>query len=33
MIIYFLRSRIAKTAVIDNDLNPVWNEAFRIEVN
>ncbi|XP_023324728.1 phospholipase D alpha 1 [Eurytemora carolleeae] len=26
------KSRIAKTAVIDNDLNPVWNEAFRIEV-
>ena len=25
-------ARIAKTSVIDNDLNPVWNEKFRIEV-
>ena len=25
-------ARIAKTSVIDNDLNPVWNETFRIEV-
>ena len=24
-------ARIAKTSVIDNDLNPVWNEKFRIE--
>ena len=26
------KARIAKTAVIDNSLNPVWNEAFKIEV-
>ena len=26
------KARIAKTAVIDNDLNPKWNETFRIEV-
>eukprot|EP00092_Neocalanus_flemingeri_P027266 GFUD01029568.1.p1 GENE.GFUD01029568.1~~GFUD01029568.1.p1 ORF type:complete len:832 (-),score=202.16 GFUD01029568.1:287-2782(-) len=26
------KARIAKTAVIDNDLNPTWNETFRIEV-
>lgn len=25
-------ARIAKTSVIDNDLNPEWNETFRIEV-
>jgi len=25
-------ARIAKTSIIDNDLNPVWNETFRIEV-
>ena len=24
--------RIAKTSVIDNDLNPVWNETFKVEV-
>lgn len=26
------KARIAKTAVIDNDLSPEWNETFRIEV-
>jgi len=26
------KARIAKTAVIDNDLNPEWNETFRVEV-
>jgi len=26
------KARIAKTAVIDNDLNPKWNETFRVEV-
>ena len=25
-------ARIAKTSIIDNDLNPEWNETFRIEV-
>jgi hypothetical protein len=25
-------ARIAKTSIIDNDLNPRWNETFRIEV-
>merc|ERR1719474_2612095 len=26
------KARIAKTAIIDNDLNPVWNETFKVEV-
>jgi len=26
------KARIAKTAVITNDLNPKWNEVFRVEV-
>jgi len=26
------KARIAKTAIIDNDMNPVWNETFKIEV-
>lgn len=26
------KTRIVKTGVIDNDLNPVWNETFRVEV-
>ena len=26
------KARLAKTSVINNDLNPVWNEDFRIEV-
>jgi len=26
------KARIAKTAVIDNNLNPEWNETFRVEV-
>jgi len=26
------KTRLAKTAIIDNDLNPVWNESFKIEV-
>ena len=26
------KARIAKTSVIDNNLNPEWNEFYRIEV-
>jgi len=26
------KTRLAKTAIIDNDLNPQWNETFKIEV-
>lgn len=26
-------ARIAKTRVIDNSLDPEWNETFRVEVN
>ena len=26
------KAKIAKTSIIDNDLNPKWNESYRIEV-
>ena len=33
IIFIYFRVRIAKTKIIDNDMNPKWNETFNISVN